>query len=105
MVSKEGGSEKLGQSKAGSKITISIDQLQMAAAKVIDDPKFRAMLDKNPVETLKSIGIELDEATRKELEGKTLSEVMTQPKLVAKFPWVKILTGVATAVVSIAKTK
>lgn len=45
-----------------------------ALERVASDPAFRQRLEAAPLEALAEIGVDLDEATRRELEGKRFSE-------------------------------
>jgi len=79
-------------------------------AKLLDriarDKGYRDRLEANAVFALKEVGVDLDAQTKNLLKGKRLSEVTklgTQSEM-AKFPWVKVITWVVTAVMVITKT-
>jgi len=89
--------------KPGGEIKISQEKFVAAMDRIASDPEFRKKLEEMPVETLTSIGIEFDKKTLEHMKGKKLSQLMEEEK-VAKFPWVRYVAKVATAVVSIKKS-
>ena len=65
--------------KPGSKETrLRIDPDRFAAAmdRLAKDEKLQKKLDKEPMEALEDLGIEIDKETREMLKGKTLTEIM-----------------------------
>ncbi len=64
--------------KQGGEIRISADKFAAAVDKITSDSEFRQQLEQRPIETLASIGIELDERAREKLQGKKLSELLDE---------------------------
>jgi hypothetical protein len=52
----------------------TVELLKPAFERVVSDPEFRKRFEATPLEVLDELGVVLDEATRKEFEGKTFSE-------------------------------
>jgi len=85
------------KNEPGGMIRISAHNFARAMDKIASDHQFRQRLEQDPIETLASIGIELDESLRAQLEGKTLSQVINEEKAMpTEDAWVWVLTRVAT---------
>ena len=64
----------------------TIKMLKPALERVATDPEFRQRLEVNPLAALAEVNVELDEDTRRELEGRRFSEFWAQRQQAAQGP-------------------
>jgi hypothetical protein len=64
----------------------TIKMLKPALDRVVSDPEFRIRLEQTPLRALDELGVELDAATRAELEGKRFSEFWTARRKAVEGP-------------------
>ena len=64
----------------------TIKMLKPALERVATDPEFRQRLEVNPLAALAEVNVELDEETRRELEGRRFSEFWAHRQQAAQGP-------------------
>lgn len=64
----------------------TVELLKPALERVVSDAEFRARFDQAPLAVLDELGVELDPATRAELEGKRFSEFWAARRRAAEGP-------------------
>ena len=64
----------------------TMKMLKPALERVASDPEFRQRLEVNPLAALAEVNIELDEDTRRELEGRRFSEFWARRQQAAQGP-------------------